>query len=48
MMSDFRGGRGGVSKKIELYTVKIGLSEGGGSEMTQKNWTSFMNDPFDN
>ena len=44
MMSDFRGGGG--SNKIELYKVKIGLRGEGGSEMTQKHRTSFMNDPL--
>ena len=44
MMSDFRGGGG--SKKTRLYKVKIGLRGGGGSKMTQKNRTSFMNDPL--
>ena len=46
MMSDFRGGGGG-SKIFGLYKVKIGLRGGGVSEMTQKNRTSFMNDPLE-
>ena len=44
MMSDFRGG-GGV-QNFWIIEGKNRIKGGRGSKMTQKNRTSFMNDPL--